>query len=29
VYLPAGAAESAVVPGEAIRAGETVVARWR
>jgi phosphatidylserine decarboxylase len=29
VYLPAGAAEAAVVPGEPVRAGETVIARWR
>ena len=29
VYLPAGAAEAAVVPGELVRAGETVIARWR
>ena len=29
VYLPAGAAEAAVVPGEPIRAGETILARWR
>ncbi|WP_051703857.1 phosphatidylserine decarboxylase [Glycomyces sp. NRRL B-16210] len=28
VYLPAGAAEASVVPGEAVRAGETVIARW-
>lgn len=28
VYLPAGAAEAAVAPGEAVRAGETVIARW-
>ncbi|GAA1685182.1 hypothetical protein GCM10009830_35730 [Glycomyces endophyticus] len=29
VYLPAGAAEAAVAPGEPVRAGETVIARWR
>jgi phosphatidylserine decarboxylase len=28
VYLPAGLAEAVVAPGEAIRAGETVIARW-
>jgi phosphatidylserine decarboxylase len=28
VYLPAGAAEAVVEPGETIRAGETVIARW-
>jgi len=29
VYLPAGAAEAAVTVGETVRAGETVIARWR
>ena len=29
VYLPAGAAEAAVDPGETVRAGATVIARWR
>ncbi|WP_204745450.1 phosphatidylserine decarboxylase [Glycomyces paridis] len=29
VYLPAGAAEASVVPGETVRAGETIIARWR
>ena len=29
VYLPAGAAEAVVGPGELVRAGETVIARWR
>ncbi|GAB3997898.1 hypothetical protein GCM10029992_22190 [Glycomyces albus] len=28
VYLPAGAAEAEVVPGEPIRGGETILARW-
>ncbi|WP_051325922.1 phosphatidylserine decarboxylase [Glycomyces tenuis] len=29
VYLPAGAADAVCAPGEPIRAGETVIARWR
>lgn len=29
LYLPAGAAEAAVAPGEPIRAGETTIAHWR
>jgi phosphatidylserine decarboxylase len=29
VYLPAGAADAEVAPGETIRGGETVIARWR
>lgn len=28
VYLPAGAAEAVVEPGQTVRAGETVIARW-
>lgn len=28
VYLPAGAAEAVVAPGDPVRAGETVIARW-
>lgn len=28
VYLPAGAAEAEVAPGEPIRGGETILARW-
>jgi phosphatidylserine decarboxylase len=28
VYLPAGAAEAVCAPGEPVRAGETVIARW-
>ncbi|WP_051393495.1 phosphatidylserine decarboxylase [Glycomyces arizonensis] len=29
VYLPAGLADAVCAPGEPIRAGETVIARWR
>jgi phosphatidylserine decarboxylase len=29
VYLPAAASEAAVVPGEKVRGGTTVIARWR
>ncbi|HEU5126560.1 MAG TPA: phosphatidylserine decarboxylase [Glycomyces sp.] len=29
VYLPAGAADAVCAPGEPVRAGETVIARWR
>ncbi|MCD0445592.1 phosphatidylserine decarboxylase [Glycomyces sp. A-F 0318] len=29
VYLPAGAAEAVVDPGDPVRGGETVIARWR
>ena len=29
VYLPAAAAEAAVVPGDTVRGGTTVIARWR
>jgi phosphatidylserine decarboxylase len=29
VYLPAAAAEAAVVPGDTVRGGATVIARWR
>ena len=29
VYLPAAAAEAAVVPGDTVRGGSTVIARWR
>jgi phosphatidylserine decarboxylase len=28
VYLPAGAAEAVVEPGQTVRAGETLIARW-
>lgn len=28
IYLPAGAAEALVAPGEVVRGGETVLARW-
>src|SRR5256886_4712795 len=29
VYLPAGAADAAVAPGDKVRGGATVIARWR
>ena len=29
VYLPAGTSESTVVPGDKVRGGSTVIARWR
>ncbi|MCH7230623.1 phosphatidylserine decarboxylase [Glycomyces sp. L485] len=29
VYLPAGSADAIVAPGEPVRAGESVIARWR
>ncbi|THV42291.1 phosphatidylserine decarboxylase [Glycomyces buryatensis] len=29
IYLPAGAADASIAPGEPVRAGETVIARWR
>ena len=29
VYLPAGAADAAVAPGDKVLGGATVIARWR